>query len=240
MHCHGWTANDGGLCVGCWSQITWIAAPVCERLGTPLRAGEDKGAWSAAAIADPPPFDRCRVAAHYTGVMRALIHQFKFSDQENHAKDMARWMLRAGSDLLVDAPFVLPVPLHRRRLWSRRYNQAACLAAAIASLTGCDYDPTLLRRIKKTRQQVGLTAHARRQNVGGAFSIEPHKRALLEGRRVLLVDDVITTGSTVRSAARALLRSGASGVDVLALAQVVGPSEDLPLSQGPKEITFGS
>lgn len=234
LACGRGVTDDGGLCVGCWSQIAWIEAPVCEALGTPLASGEgeQKGEegrhalYSLAALADPPPFQRCRTAAHYKGAMRDLIHHFKFGDRLELARPMALWMCRAGSDLWGNNPLLVPVPLHRRRLWSRRYNQAALLADALAELTACDSAPLALRRIKRTRQQVGLTAEARRQNVGGAFQVEPRFRNLLVGRRVVLIDDVITTGSTVRAATRALLRGGARSVDVVALAQVCEAGHD--------------
>lgn len=182
--------------------------------------------YSLAALSDPPPFRRCRTAAHYQGTMRELIHQFKFKDRLDLAQPMARWMQRAGHELLDGSALLVPVPLHRRRLWSRRYNQAALLAEALADLTGCDHAPLLLRRVKRTRQQIGLSAEARRQNVGGAFQVAPQFRGELEGRHVVLIDDVITTGSTVRAATRALVRGGAGCVDVMALAQVCGPGDD--------------
>lgn len=124
-------------------------------------------------------------------------------------------MLRAGSELIADADLIVPVPLHRGRLFTRRFNQSAELSRAISGLTGIGHQPEVLVRKKRTRQQVGLTATARTENVRGAFLVPDEKRIIVTGRRVLLIDDVYTTGATVRACARALLRGGSSAVDVL-------------------------
>lgn len=129
-------------------------------------------------------------------------------------------MARAGAELLVDVDVLVPVPLHRWRLWGRRFNQAMALAGAVARVSGRPCDPFLLARVKRTRQQVGLTRTQRRDNLQGAFRVPEDAKPRLKGRRVLLVDDVLTTGATANAASRALLRGGASAVDVLAFARV--------------------
>jgi ComF family protein len=128
---------------------------------------------------------------------------------------------RAGAELLAEADVIVPVPLHRARLWRRRFNQAMALARSVAAAGGVPLDPFLLARVKRTQSQVGLTKAQRAANLQGAFQVPADARARLKGRRVLLVDDVLTTGSTANAASRALLRGGAESVDVLAFARVV-------------------
>lgn len=137
---------------------------------------------------------------------------------------MAGWMRRAGGELIADADIIVPVPLHTRRLWWRRYNQSVLLARAISDASAKPLATGTLRRIRATAQQVGLTADQRDRNVRGAFQVRASEKSAVAGRRVLLVDDVYTTGATVKASTRALLRAGAVGVDVLVFARVVrGP-----------------
>jgi ComF family protein len=175
---------------------------------------------SAAAVADPPAYDRARAVARYAGAMRSLIHGLKFRDRHDARRLFGRWLVEAGSELASESDVVVPVPLGRWRMLLRRFNQAAILAGEIARLTGLAYEPTALERVRATRSQVGLTRAQRRANVAGAFAVSLHRKRHISGRRVLLVDDVITTGATVGACARALKRAGAASVDVLALALV--------------------
>jgi ComF family protein len=133
---------------------------------------------------------------------------------------MAAWMGRAGSDVIAGAELIVPVPLHRWRLWTRRFNQSAALAMAIARPAGKAYRPQVLRRTRRTQQQVGLGPRERAVNVRGAFRVDAGRKAELAGRKVLLVDDVYTTGATAGAATQALLRAGAASVDVLVFARV--------------------
>jgi ComF family protein len=175
---------------------------------------------SAAATADPPPYARARAVASYAGVMRDLIHGFKFRDRHDVRRLFGRWLAEAGAELVAESEIVVPVPLGRWRLVLRRFNQAAILAREVARLTGLAYEPQVLERRRATRAQVGLTRSQRRENVAGAFAVPPSRRAVIRGRSVLLVDDVITTGATVGACAEALKRAGAGRVNVLALARV--------------------
>ena len=137
---------------------------------------------------------------------------------------MGAWMARAGAELLADAQVIVPVPLHRARLWRRQFNQAAVLAREVSRASGVPWDPMALRRVKSTASQVGMTRPQRMDNVQGAFAVAPERAGAVAGRRVLLLDDVLTTGSTLNAAARALERAGAAGVDVLVFARVVTES----------------
>ncbi len=175
---------------------------------------------SAAAVADPPIFDRARAVATHDGAMRRLIHALKYADRQEGRRLFGRWLAGAGRDLLADADILVPVPLARWRLWRRRFNQSALLADALARETGLPMEPLALLRVRATRSQVGLTRAQRRKNVAGAFRVAPRRRHRIDGQAVLLVDDVITTGATAEACARALRRAGARRVDVLALALV--------------------
>ncbi|MCB1503023.1 MAG: ComF family protein [Bauldia sp.] len=221
LACDRHVAADGGLCAVCWGELRLIERPYCQRLGIPFSYDLGPGALSAEAIADPPPFDRCRSVAHFDAIARRLVHGLKYRDHMELARWMGGWMARAGAELLADADVVVPVPLHRVRLWSRRFNQSAALAQAVAGAGATPFAPTALRRIRATAQQVGLSANERDANVRGAFRVAADETMAVAGRRVLLVDDVYTTGATVKAATRALLRGGAAAVDVLTFARVV-------------------
>lgn len=213
----------GMLCGACFASIDFIVAPICRCLGIPLPFDIGEQQVSAAAVARPPKYERARAAAQFNGAMRVLIHAFKYSDRHEGLRLFVRWMERAGADLLPEADLLVPVPLARSRLWSRRYNQAALLADALARRTGKPFDPFALARTRSTASQVGLTFDQRRRNVAGAFRAPERAKPRVAGKRILLVDDVVTTGATVEACSRALLRAGASAVDVLSLARVVSP-----------------
>lgn len=224
--CGGATADPHALCPACWSRLRLIEAPYCPRLGTPFSVDLGTGPLlSPRAIADPPVFERARAVALYDDVARRLVHRLKYEDRLDLAAAMARMMGRAGAELLAEADCVVPVPLHRLRLWRRRFNQAGLLARILARQAGRPYDPACLRRIKATRSQVGLSRAARAANLQGAFRVPDAAKGRLQGRRVLLIDDVSTTGATANAAARALLRGGASAVDVLTFALVAGGAD---------------
>lgn len=179
------------------------------------------GFLSAEAIANPPPFARARAAVHYEGVARRMVQGLKYGDRTDLAPWMARWMLRAGNSLITDADILVPVPLHRRRFFQRRFNQAAELARALSDLSGVAFEPEVVRRRKATRRQVGLGRSERQDNVRGAFYVPEEAGIRLRGSRVLLVDDVFTTGATVAAVSKALLGAGSQAVDVLTFARTV-------------------
>ena len=222
LACRTATAQTGALCPACWRAMRFIERPFCDRLGTPFEQDLGPGLLSPQAIADPPVFGRARAVARFEdGPARRLVHRLKYSDRGELARPMGRWMARAGADILAGADALAPVPLHALRLWTRRFNQAAALAHAVADETGVRCEPFLLTRVKATQSQVGLTRAQRAENVQGAFRASPEAQARLKGRRIVLVDDVLTSGATANAAARALLRGGAAEVDLLVFARVV-------------------
>jgi ComF family protein len=213
---------DGeGVCASCWSKLSFIAPPYCERLGIPFVYDPGPGILSMQAIADPPAYTRARAAVRYDDVARTLVHALKFQDRVDLAPAMGRWMARAGQPLLADADLLVPVPLHWRRGFSRRYNQSGALARAIGKNANVPVAIDALRRIRPTAHQIGLSRAERAANVQGAFRVPPDKKAEVQGRRLVLVDDVLTSGATVDACARALLRAKAASVDVLVFARVV-------------------
>ena len=213
--------GGSGLCASCWSKLSLIAPPYCPRLGIPFAFDPGPGVLSMQAIADPPAYHRARAAARYDDVARALVHALKYGDRLDLAPAMGRWMARAGHELLSDADALVPVPLHWRRLWARRFNQSALLAKTISGETGVAVADMVLRRFKATAQQVGLSQAERARNVQGAFRVPEECRAAVAGRRLVLIDDVLTSGATSDACARALLRAGAQSVDLLVFARVV-------------------
>lgn len=208
------------LCARCWREVDFIRPPLCDRLGMPLPFDTGGTMVSAAAAAEPPPYHRARAVAAHAGAMRTLVHALKFHDRHDVRRLLGKWLVEAGRDLIPDAELVVPVPLARRRLLARRFNQAAILAREVARLTGLAYEPQLLERSRATASQVGLSRAERRRNVAGAFAVPKRFEGRARGRKILLVDDVITTGSTVGACARVLCRAGAARVDVLSLALV--------------------
>lgn len=215
----------GVLTAASWERLRFIADPFCACCGVPF--GFDVGAATATATAtlcvpclgDRPPFRAARAALAYDEESRGLILSFKHGDQTQLTQSFIPWLRRAGRDFLVPDAVLVPVPLHRGRLWKRRYNQAGLLAAALARETGLPWLPHSLRRVRATKPQG--SGKARAANVRNAFAVPDKERAALAGRAVILVDDVFTTGATAVECTRTLLRAGAASVDVLTIARVV-------------------
>jgi len=210
-----------GVCADCWAKLSFIAQPYCPRLGIPFVYDPGPELLSMEAIANPPAYARARAAVRYDDVARTLVHALKYQDRTDLAPAMGRWMARAGRELLAEADALVPVPLHWRRGWSRRYNQSGALARVIERQTGVKLASEALRRVRPTAQQIGLSRSERASNVQGAFKVASDRKADIAGRRLVLVDDVLTSGATVDACARALLRAKAASVDVLVFARVV-------------------
>ncbi len=216
-----------GVCATCWAKLSFIAPPFCERLGIPFVYDPGPGILSMEAIADPPAYHRARAAVRYDDVARSLVHGLKYQDRTDLAPTLGGWMALAGKDVLDGADVIVPVPLHWRRGWSRRYNQSGALATVIGQLSRRQVNGTALRRVRSTQQQVGLSRTERARNVQGAFAVAAERKADIRDRRVVLIDDVLTSGATVDACARALLRAKAASVDVLVFARVVESARSL-------------
>jgi ComF family protein len=217
---------SGGFCAACWSAIQFLDGPLCVRCGIPFEVPLE-GAQCAACLAHPPAFDAARAVLRYDEKSRGPILALKHADRLDLVPGFTLWLERAGQALIESSDLIVPVPLHRTRLWLRRYNQAAELARVLARRTDLKLDTGALLRTRPTPSQGAMaSAKARRRNMLGAFKVPEKNR--VAGRNILLVDDVVTTGATAQSAARALKRAGAAGVRVLALARVVRAAE-LPI-----------
>jgi ComF family protein len=221
--CRKATAAPNCLCPDCWSRVSFIERPYCDRLGTPFAYDLGvPGLVSPEAMANPPVYGRARAVAKFEdGPVRQLVHRLKYSDRMELAKPLGLWMARAGREVLAGADVLIPVPLHRGRLAWRQFNQANALAKAVSRVCGVKTDDFVLQRVKSTAPQVGLSRSQRAQNVQGAFKVPSTAQGAVEGRAVVLIDDVLTSGATLNAAARALLRAGARRVDVLVFARVV-------------------
>ncbi len=218
LGCEARLDAHNALCPACWRTIDFIRPPLCDCLGIPMPYDTGGPMLSAAAVAAPPDYDRARAVARYDGLMRDLIHDFKFRETHDARALFGRWMSEAGAALIAECDVIVPVPLARWRLLTRRFNQSQILAAEIAKRTGKPVAPFSLIRVRTTKNQVGLSRNERRRNVAGAFAVPQSQIGSVAGKSVLLIDDVVTTGATAPSAARALKKAGAARVDVLALA----------------------
>ena len=215
-----------GFCAACWSGIRFLEGPGCTCCGLPFEVALEGDNLCAACLAKPPAFDSARAILAYDEKSRGAILALKHADRLDLVPGFSRWLSRSGSTLLKDSDLVIPVPLHPWRLWRRRYNQSAELARRLARDWTLTYDPLALARSRPTASQGAMaSARARRRNVLGAFQVPNPAR--VAGRRILLVDDVLTTGATVEACARALRRAGAARVQVLVLARVVKASDVL-------------
>jgi ComF family protein len=211
----------GGLCAKCWPEVDFIAQPRCDCCGSPFPFEAEDGLICGSCYEHPPSWRKARSVFRYGGQSRKLVLAFKHGDRIDAAPGFARWMQRAGSDILGEIDLLVPVPLHRWRLFLRRYNQAAILANELGDVAGLKVMPDLLIRTRRTQSQGQLGRGERAGNVKGVFRVRNSRRSALEGKAVLLVDDVLTSGATANECARTLLENGARSVDVLTLARVV-------------------
>lgn len=224
LKCGALVDAQGGVCPTCWQGLRFITPPGCACCGLPFEFDQGPGSLCGACAAAPPAFDRARAVFRYDENSRDLILAFKHADRTASAPAFAAWLARAGAELLAEADLIVPVPLHWSRLFTRRYNQAALLALGLGRQCGRKVVPDLLVRRRATPKQGRLGRLARQRNVAGAFAVHPRRLGDVAGHRILLIDDVLTTGATVTACAKTLRQAGASGVDVLALARVVAVS----------------
>ena len=213
--------GDGRFCAGCWTSLRFITPPFCATCGDPFELPQPPGSLCGKCLATAPKWS-ARAAFAYEGAAREAVLKLKHGDQPHLARLMGAALARAGAEMLArPGAMIVPVPLHRWRLWSRGYNQAAELAKAVARVSDAPLLLDGLVRRKPTAASGGLNPRQRRDNVRAAFAVPPSRRAQLRGRAVVLIDDVLTSGATADACARILLRSGAVSVDVLALSRVV-------------------
>lgn len=203
-----------------WSRIGFIDGPLCDGCGAPFEYDLGPGVRCPDCMAKPRPFTRARAACLYDDSSRGVILQLKHADRTDLAPLFARWISRAARDLLDEADAIAPVPLHAGRLFGRRFNQAAEVARPLSRLAGVPYLPDALVRTRATETQGGKSGAGRRRNVAAAFAVPPARAAQVAGKRILLIDDVMTTGATLEGCSRALLAAGAACVDVAVIARV--------------------
>ena len=223
LGCGEFVADPGALCSPCWSRLAFLQPPACSCCGLPFEHAGGAAGLCGLCAAARPPFARARAALRYDEGSRALILRFKHADRIDAAPAFARWMTRAGAELIEDCDLLVPVPLHWRRLLRRRYNQAALLSRLIAAASGKRQVPDLLKRRRPAGERERLGHRERRSRVAGAFALCGSRRESVRGRNILLIDDVFTTGATASACAETLLDGGAKAVDVLTLARVVRP-----------------
>jgi ComF family protein len=204
-----------------WAELRFLNAPLCARCGFPLQHDLGKDGVCGACAGRDPAFDTARAALAYDDHARRLILDLKRGGRRDGLPVFARWMMGAGADMLARADFLTPAPMHWSRLAARSFNQAAWLTQAVAKASGKPWKPEALVRFKRRRSQEGLSATERRRNVGGAIRTGGH----FEGKVVVVVDDVFTTGATLEACSRALRKAGVAEVHGLTLARVVRPAD---------------
>lgn len=219
-------SEDHRLCGTCWGTTPFLSGPVCRVCSLPL-TGEAPGPGEDICdrcLHAPPPWERGAAVLLYEGTARRLVLRLKHGDREDLAAPLGDWMAARGRSMLGPDTIVAPVPLHWGRLFRRRYNQAALLAARIALATGCAHVPDLFRRTRRTLSQDGLGRAEREVNLAGAIAVRDTRRAMIAGRPLVVVDDVLTTGATLAATAEAARAAGAGTVSVLVLARVAKPA----------------
>jgi ComF family protein len=216
----GPTPLSTGFSAEAWSRISFVDGPLCDGCGTPFEYDLGEGVRCADCMAKPRAFSRARAACLYDDASRGVILQLKHADRTDLAPLFARWLSRAARDLLDQADAIAPVPLHPTRLLGRRYNQAAEIARPLSRLSGVGYLPDALIRVRATETQGGKSGSGRRRNVAAAFEVRGARASHVAGKRILLIDDVMTTGATLEGCSRALLKAGAVCVDVAVVARV--------------------
>ncbi|MCB9982214.1 MAG: ComF family protein [Rhodospirillales bacterium] len=213
--------EQGMLAPEAWGALEFISDPLCDQCGFPFDFEVEEGSLCASCLDHPPPFECARAALKYNETSRDLVLGFKHGDQTHVARAFVPWLEKAGAPFWEEADLLIPVPLHRWRLLRRRYNQAALIAQALSKRTGIPADVGVLQRVRATPVQGHLHAGERHKNVKKAFGLHPDKKDALKGKTLILIDDVYTTGATVKECTKTLLKGGAAKVHILTLTRVV-------------------
>ncbi len=219
--CGAVTAADHQFCSDCWSALVFIGPPWCAGCALPFDTDRGGATLCGGCLQDLPPYTGARAAVAYGDVARTVALRLKYGGRAAFAETAARQMARL---LPADADLLVPVPLHRWRLWTRGYNQAALIATALSRLKGIAHRNDLILRNRATPVLRGLGRRARQRAVAGAFALAPAAAQVVKGRHLVLVDDVFTTGATVAACTRLLRRAGAERVTVLCWTRVIGDS----------------
>lgn len=217
--CHGRVGAQGALCTECWGKIRFISAPLCAQCGLAFDFSAGDGALCGECLQETPPFVKARAVFRYDEHSRALVTQLKYADQAHLAQAFGAWLFTHGREMVEASEVVVPVPLHYWRFVGRRYNQSALLAYALSKHCGISVLPDGLTRVRPTKPQASLSRAQRLDNVKNAFVMTQRHRGRLQGKAVLLVDDVQTTSATISECAQALLKGGAGSVRVLTLSR---------------------
>jgi ComF family protein len=217
--CDTLVADHGTLCLSCWQQVHFITEPFCACCGLPFEYSLGENALCGECLREHPPYSRARACVRYDEHSKRLVLSLKYHDQAYLARIFGGWLAKAGGELIRTSDIIIPVPLHYWRFVSRRYNQSALLAQALAKECGLACLPDGLVRTRRTLSQTGLTRSQRENNVRGAFVAHSKHAGAIKGKSVLLIDDVFTTGATIDACTRALIKAGANTVNVLTLAR---------------------
>jgi len=216
--------QDNALCQKCWEDVNFITDPQCNLCGLPFEINVTSENKCASCLTHPPAFDKARAVFVYNDASKRLVLNLKHGDRLDIVGAISGWMMRVGSEFFEeDAPIIIPVPLHRRRLFKRRFNQAGEISKSLSKKSGVSVELDLLKRIKNTIPQGYFSAAKRRKNVTGAFAIDSKVKYKLKNRNIILLDDVITTGATAGACSKVLKNAGAAQVHVLCLARVAKP-----------------
>ncbi|MBX4336171.1 ComF family protein [Bartonella raoultii] len=226
--CKQRVSTYGTICSECWKGLQFITKPYCPIMGVPFVCDMGDGFLSGEALQNSYPFSRVRSAIVHKGVAQTLVTRLKYGDHVELASFMANWMMFAGREVIDECDVIIPIPLHFRRFWKRRYNQSAELARYIAASQKKLLKPSWLVRCRHTRPQVSLSSKERKLNVKNAFKVSHNIKKNLKGCSILLIDDVFTTGATVTAAAAALKHAGAKQVDVLTFSRVLKEESIFP------------
>lgn len=227
--------DDDRFCLPCWSKLDFLGPPWCERCQMPLGDAALDGDWCASCMTQEPPYDAVSAAVAYAPQSAAIVLKLKYGRRTGLARLIAKYLQRYVPP---DAPdwLLVPVPLHDARLWERGFNQSLLIARHLGKLSGLTVIPDMLRRTKRTRPLKGLNPVQRDKEVRAVFALSPHCKDMVKGRRIILVDDVFTSGATARACARKLKRAGAKEVRIFCWARVVPDRRVLDLPAWPSDM----